>query len=235
MEAILGETGTTLADWALVATAIAAVLIAAAVPASAYLRRPDLRLTETNVANESHVESDGLAYLRLVVENGPRKRAAHRARVMVEGYRRQGEPEASLRRLTHPSLGWSSAVEAKSDETAAAVTVHSGSGRPIDLGRFIRAVRSPEGRLGRGADGNIAHFASGDPNASWHLMLGLHDLSLNDDRDKLPAGAWIVRLLVGADDGDAHRYDVHVTWSESRPDSQAVLDEAIEHLAIESV
>ena len=73
------------------------------------------------------------------------------------------------------------------------------------------------------------------PSASWRLVLGLHELSLNDDRDKLPAGAWIVRLLVGADDGDAHQYDVHVAWSESRPDSQSALDEAIEHLAIASV
>jgi len=91
-------------DWAIV-TAVAAVLIPAAVPLSAYVRRPKLRLTEKDAARHSHVESDGLAYLRLVVENAPRKRAAHGTRVIVEGYRQLGESEDEFHSLAHPLLG----------------------------------------------------------------------------------------------------------------------------------
>lgn len=224
-----------MADWALVVTAVAAVLTAAGVPLSTYLRRPKLRLTETDAARHSHVESDGLAYLRLAVENAPHKRAAHGTRVIVEGYRRQGEAEEELRSLAHPSLGWPSAVEARTDATVAAVTIHSGSGRPIDFGRFIRARRTAGDRLERTAEGHVVHRPTGDPDATWHLILGLHDLSISDDRDKLRPGPWIIRLLVGADDGDAYRCDVHVAWSESLPSSQAVLEEALGRLAIVSV
>jgi hypothetical protein len=229
------DTGPAWADWAVVATAVAAVLIAAAVPLTAYLRRPNLRLIEEGAARHSHIESDGLAYLRLVVENGRRRRAAKETRVIVEGYRPQGQSEGELVSLAHPSLGWPSAVEARSEATVAAVTVYSGAGRPVEFGRFIRAKRTADGRLMRGPVGNIAQYASGDPDATWHLMLGLHDLDILDDRDKLPPGRWIVRLLVGADDGDAHRYDVHVAWNESSPDADTVLRDALERLAIERV
>jgi hypothetical protein len=225
-------------DWSLVVTsvtAIAAVLIAAAVPATGYIRRPKLQITERDARRHSQVESDGLGYLRLVVENAPRRRAAHGTRVIVEGYRRQGDSERELRSLAHPLLGWPSAVEAMTEATVAAVSVYSGADRPIDFGHFIRARRSPEGRLQRGAAGNIAHTASGDPDATWHLILGLHNLSINDDRDKLPPGRWIVRLLVGADDGDASRCDVHIAWDESVGSSELVLEQALERLAIESV
>jgi hypothetical protein len=223
------DAGPTWAEWAVVVTAAAAVVIAVAVPVTAYLRRPSLRLIEEGAARHSHIESDGLAYLRLVVENGRRRRAAKETRVIVEGYRRQSESEEELRSLAHPSLGWPSAVEARL--TAAAVTIYSGSGRPVEFGRFIRARRSPEGRLAREAE-HIAHYATGDPDATWHFMLGLHELSISDDRDKLPPGQWIVRLLVGADDGDAYRCNVHLAWNESSPDAETVLRDALEHLAI---
>lgn len=229
------ETTPSVADWALVATAVAAVLIAVAVPLSAYWRRPNLRLTERGARRHSHVEADGHGYLRLVVENARRNRAAKGTRVIVEGYRRQGEAEQELISLAHPSLGWPSAVEARADATVAAVTVHSGSGRPIEFGRFMRVVRGADDRLARGALGEIRQWPSGNPNATWHLLLGLHELSILDDRDKLPPGQWIVRLLVGADDGDARRYDVHVAWIESRPSARSVLDEALERLSIERV
>lgn len=58
---------------------------------------------------------------------------------------------------------------------------------------------------------------------------------ISDDRDKLPPSQWIIRLPVGADDGDAYRCDVHLAWSESRPSAQSVVDEALERLAIVSI
>jgi hypothetical protein len=231
------ESGTSLADWALVATAVFAALVAAAVPVSAYWRRPKLRLTEEGAARHSHVEADGAGYLRLVVANARRKRAAHATRVVVEGYRAQAAAPGELRSLAHPSLGWPSAVEARADATVAAVTVYSGSGRPIELGRFIYARATSNGRLERRPTGSVVRYRPGGKvgGATWYLVLGLHDLDILDDRDKLPPDEWVIRLLVGAEDGDAKRYDVHVAWSADASSVRAVLDEALERLGVEAV
>lgn len=66
-------------------------------------------------------------------------------------------------------------------------------------------------------------------------MLSLHELSILDDRDKLPPGEWVIRLLVGANDGDARRYDVHVAWSGDAIDGAVVLAEGLERLHVERV
>ena len=69
--------------------------------------------------------------------------------------------------------------------------------------------------------------------AEWHLTLELHNLDLYDDRDKLAPGEWVIRLLVGADDGDAQAYDVHIAWSAGIGNNPpAVLDEALERFEI---
>jgi hypothetical protein len=217
-------------DTAQVVAAVFAVLAAIAIPATAYLRRPSVRLTEKGAARHSRVEGNDVALLRLVVENPRRRRAARGTRVIVEGYRRSDQRDDELVSLANPSLGWPSAIEG----TAGAVTVFSGTGRPIGLGRFARARRYPDGRLVKAHDGSIAGYAANDPEgASWHLVLDLHNLSLTDDRDKLPPGEWVIRLLVGADDGDARAYDVHVAWSGDAAEPPDVLREALKRLHVE--
>ena len=53
-----------------------------------------------------------------------------------------------------------------------------------------------------------------------------------NDRDKLPPGEWVIRLLVGADDGGASRHDVHIAWSADAPDYRTVLAEALVRLEV---
>jgi hypothetical protein len=45
----------------------------------------------------------------------------------------------------------------------------------------------------------------------------------------------VIRLLLGADDGDAQQYDVHVAWSADASDGKTVLAEALDRLHVESV
>lgn len=223
--------GWDLATLAQIVAAVFAVLAAIAIPLTAYRRRPHVRLTEDGAKRHSHVEADGVGYLRLVVANKRRRRAARGTRVIVEGYRLQTDPETELVSLSHPSLRWPSAVEAAAEAT---LTVYSGSSRPIGLGQFVRAVRGANERLVRGSANNIAHFAADNSEgATWHLCLALHNLDILDDRDKLSAGAWVIQLLVGADDGDAHRYDVHIAWDgNSAQTAEQVLAAALGRLDV---
>jgi hypothetical protein len=60
------------------------------------------------------------------------------------------------------------------------------------------------------------------------------ELDILNDRDKLPPGDLVIRLLLGADDGDAQEYDVHVAWSGDAADGKTVLAEALNRLQVES-
>jgi hypothetical protein len=138
-------------DWAQVAAAAFAAGAALAIPVTAYRRRPSLKLTEKEATRHSRVEGDERAYLRLLVSNERRHRAAQGTRVLVEGYRRQSESESELVSLAYPALEWPSE---RADEPT--VTVYAGAGRPVGLGKFVRARRTPEGRLIQGSGGAIS-------------------------------------------------------------------------------
>ena len=83
----------------------------------------------------------------------------------------------------------------------------------------------------------LYHRADPDdlPEATWHLVLAIHKASFGDDRDKLPADEWVIRLLVGADDGDARAYDVHVAWSADTRDPLDLYQEVLDRLHVERV
>ena len=67
----------------------------------------------------------------------------------------------------------------------------------------------------------------------WQLRLGLGGgLVIADYREYLPPGEWIIRLTVGADDGAARTYDVHISWDGSESDPGAALDNALDRLAV---
>ena len=98
--------GPSVADWAQVGIAVAVGLVAAAIPLSAFLRRPAIYLSEKGASLESHVEADGIPYVRLLVGAERWHRTAKATRVTVVGYRRQAEK--SWTSLAHPALGWPS-------------------------------------------------------------------------------------------------------------------------------
>lgn len=230
---------------ATVLAAVFAVAIAALVAVMPYARRPKLSLVEDTDKTHSHVETtpEGrIPYLRILASNENHRRAAQNTRVLVEGYRRNaaGGPFTTL---GHPSLAWPSAPEA---DATAALTVFAGGPRPIGFGRLIRVRIDDNGKLMRPSGGIGAivrgwpHFkddSEGDPPAvGWYLWLDLaFAQSLHDDRDKLPPveSGYIIRLLIGADDGAARKFDVHINWDgDPKLNADEVLASALDHLAV---
>ncbi|HSS74341.1 MAG TPA: hypothetical protein VLK53_12325 [Gaiellaceae bacterium] len=234
-------------DVATVTTATAGLVVAGLVAFMPYLRRPRLSLAEDADKTHSRVEETpvgSMPYLRILAGNGKRRRAAQGTRVMVEGYRPLSEDGEGMTTLGHPSLAWPSAPEA--DETAA-ITVFAGGYRPLGLGRLVRVRLADNGEMMRPGvglpDGRVVpgppHYEtdSGELFAvGWYLWLDLaFGQDLSDDRDKLPPreGGYLIRLLIGADDGAARTYDVHVGW-DGNPDLSAdeVLASALDHIAV---
>ena len=175
------------------------------------------------------------------MRNAKGKRSAKQARVVLDGYRPAGSTDP-LERLGSPFLGWPSAFGQDSDSYVS--VVFSDAVRPVGLGRFGRVRVNPDDerrerearytmRVGEIVDpGPVRHFPDA-PDARWHLHLELADqFQITDERDWLSPGSWTVRLIVGADDGDARAYDVDLAWTGDEPDAQAVLRAALGSLKV---
>lgn len=245
---IVGETWV---DVAGVITAVAGITIAGLVAFMPFARRPKLAIEEDPDRANSRVESSGqggLPHVRLLVTNSKHRRSAKGTHVLVEGYTVVGSHQPALTTLGHPSLEWPSSAEGAA---TGAVTVFAGGARPITLGYFIR-VRRDESRGGllrpTGVDEQgrqvvgLPHWARaedwGKPDVEgWYFKFALHPgLDINDDRDKLPPvdDGYVIRLLVGADDGRARTFKVHLDWDgDPMLQPQQVLDSGLKHLAVE--
>jgi hypothetical protein len=111
--------------------------------------------------------------------------------------------------------------------------------RPVDFGSLYPIKRDSSGAIitaplgDNEPDGSIPRPAAFLPSqgGTWHLRLGI-ELRIADYREFLPPGAWIVNLVVGADDGSAHTYDVHVAWRGEVLDPRDALDYLLDHLEI---
>lgn len=240
------------ASWLDVATAVTAVggiLIAALVAAMPFARRPRLSITEDPERVHSRVEdttAGHLPHVRLLVANEKRRRAAQGTRVLVEWYQARNGERVSL---SHPSLGWPSAPE--SERATASVVVFAGGHRPVSLGRLIRVQVDDDGGVFRadvytqslsaamGAR-RFPHFDKLEPDderdARWFLYLA--ELDVNDDRDKLRPveNGYVIRLLVGADDGAARSFEVDIAWDgDPQLSAEEVLASALDHLAVREV
>lgn len=234
-------------DWG-TAVPIAISLIALAVSVAAlvipYLRRPSLSLHKDYEATHSRVEGNGVPYLRLLVENERGKRSAKHARAVLDGYRPQASRDP-LERLGSPFLGWPSVSGQDSDSYVE--VIFSNAERPVGLGQFRRVKLRGDGMIERyprySTDGvelagpgelpDVVNFGSDDPDAEWRLHLELADgLQIIDERDWLPPGAWTVHLIIGADDGDAHAYEVDIDWKGDEEDAGAILTAALGSLSV---
>jgi hypothetical protein len=97
--------------------------------------------------------------------------------VIVEGYRRQGEPVGEFTTLGHPSLLWPSASEI----ATAAVTVFAGGRRPITLGLLTRTEWRAGGGLIIPEGGLYSHhardvdYAVPYPHTAWYLVFAIGD------------------------------------------------------------
>jgi hypothetical protein len=239
--------GQAVLDWLPVLLSGAAILISVAALIVPYLRRPSLALRDDPEQTHSHVEGDEIPipHVRLLVRNAKRRRSAKNARVVLDGYRTAGSTDP-LTRLGSPFLGWPSIFGQSSDSYVS--VVFSDAARPVGLGRFFRVRVNPDGRrerveqyrqdLGAPTDRDtiaIRHFPDPEaaPDAEWHFHLELADNAwIKDERDWLSPGSWTVRLIVGADDGDAHAYLVDVGWKGDELDPQTVLTAALDSLSV---
>jgi hypothetical protein len=201
-----------LATWAQVATAVFAVLIAALVPLSAYLRRPKVTLGEDERGESSEIAGGVEPRVRLLARNARRRRAAHKTTVELVGYRRKTETEWKW--LGNLPLHWTGT------STEVAVTVYSGATRPLELGSLF--WKPPEGWLppGYAASGPEALKAAMDEASVWTFQPALHPGGMIP----LAPGARVLRLVVGAEDGDASTYDVDVSCRGDDPDPHAAFD-----------
>jgi hypothetical protein len=226
---------TTWVDVAQGIAAVAGIVVATLVAWMPYARRPKLRVEEDPDRSNSRVEASGLGglpHLRVLVSNAQRRRAAQGTRVLVEGYSEQGSQDAPTT-LGHPSLEWPTTRE---DAAATgAVTVFAGARRPITLGYFVCGQRDAGGEFQVAT--NPDYLSRNPAGWVWHLKLTI-GFDINDHRDKLPAvdGGYVIRLLVGADDGAARRFDVDINWDgDPTLTPVQVLDSALDKLAVREV
>jgi hypothetical protein len=213
---VLGEATT----WPIVLSAIAAglaVIAAVAIPLTSFARRPKLSLAEDEPRVHTRIEGNGLPWLRLIVRNRKRRRAAHGTRVLLDHYRKN-EPGADMVTMGSPALGWTSVFGSE------AAIVFAGGQRTVDLGVLVPGWRG-ESRF-VAADPQKASGAT-DDDLHWELRLHpAQQFEVLDQRDVLQptTNGYTVRLVVGADDGAARTYDVDVNWLAKAKDAAEALD-----------
>lgn len=181
--------GTSLVEWLSATGALLPVLVGLVALAVTFWRRPNLTLQA--MPEHSRVERDpsntALPFLRLVARNGRWHRASQGTRVLVEHVQPVGEEKVYL---GSPPLGWASAA----DQVDVSVVIFPDGARTVDLGRF---------------DSYIAP----DQTDEWCLKLVPY-LEIFESRNRLLAqdDGYIIRVVIGSDDGRARRYDVRVNW-----------------------
>jgi hypothetical protein len=198
------------AVWLSAGAAAIAGLAAVLVPLTAFLRRPRLALQVDEDGIQSRVE-EGTPYIRLLVSNPRWVRAAHGTRVLVEYYRARS-PRGEIVTLGHPQLGWTSVPPERHESTV----IFAGASRAVDFGTLLRGPLS----------GLFFDSSQKDPPEPWDLMLPISGLAPADERHILSGekDGYVVRLLVGDDDGRARRYDVEVAWDARAVSPEAALD-----------
>lgn len=215
--------------WALLVSlfALAASIGAYVLP---HYRRPKLSLRPDSSCEHSHVEGDAVPYFRALVHNAKGKRSAKHARVVHDGHKLIDDRRYT--RIGSPFLAWPSTFGQES--AFYADVVFADAERPVGIGRFTRVKLDSDGKLVRAfpsADAPVIHFPS-DPQATWYLHLELGKWSVTDERDWLAPGTWSIRLLLGADDGDAQAYIMTVGWRGDETDGEAVLSAALDSVRI---
>jgi len=101
------------------------------------------------------------------------------------------------------------------------VVVFAGGRRPVDFAALDRPIRDAKGRVTQ---------VGGASSGPWELRLTLamhgRGVFISNFREILPPrpSGYTVRLLVGADDGAARRFDVDVNWDGDAADPAAALE-----------
>jgi hypothetical protein len=180
-----------------------------------YCSEPSLSLEVDSEAIHTRVEADRAPYIRLMVKNARGRRAATGSRVILWSYRKADVAETSVS-LAGPELGWPSTAIRPGD----GAVIFGGTSRPIDFGWLGVAPAGP---------GLPTQLVPGDPlpkGSVWWLQFALGE----EQRLAIPRamvapapGGYTVRLIVGADTGKAHTFDVSVRWLSDATDPESAL------------
>jgi hypothetical protein len=219
---------TTWVDLGSLLVGLGALAVAGAVPLTRHFRAPSLTLHEDTPRLHSHVEGNGLPYVRLVVRNKGWRRVARQARLFAAWYAEQGLTTSPLT-MGSPELSWTSLVR---DDAL----VFPAGERPVDLGILFPATRDNFGQLVESHPDDDAETIIKLRRGEWQFKFALaHNLLIVDRREFVPPtpNGYVVRVELGAEEGPARRYDVHVNWDGKARDAQAALDSV--QLAIERV
>jgi hypothetical protein len=204
-------------------TAVVAVLIAAPVPLSAYLRRPKLTLAMDARGEYTVLRRPNEARIPLLAHNARRRRAAHGTRVELIGCR------SELEGVLDATEGWAwygnLPFRWTGRATEGAATVYAGATRPVDFLSLSKGLprdwQPPP---------DLANQPAAEPQAEvdrksvWLLHLGVREGATV----ALSPGRWVIRVLIGAREGDAATYDVAIEWS-----GATTLDAAFNSLELE--
>jgi hypothetical protein len=182
---LVEQSGTTWVEWVGALGTFATVAAAIGVAAVTFWRRPKLSLHEgrEHWHMEQSVLQQAIPYIRLLARNAGLRRSSHGTRVLVEHYRRVGGQRVYL---GSPSLGWTSAL----DQVDSAVVIFPAGERAVDLGVLQDLITD---------DGN-----------EWCFNLA-PNIGIFQGRNVLRAdtNGYIIRVVIGSNDGRARRYDVH--------------------------
>lgn len=211
--------------------AAAGVVVAGLVALMPYVRRPYLTLELDNDGVYTRMEYRDRAYypvVRLLVRNRRRRRAAIGVRVLVDGYwpraphvkpdRRAMSRDEHMARvifgahmvgLGHVALRW----PVRSEAEAPAATVFAGARRPVDLGYLTPMWRGPDGEPT--FDAVALQQVRTPESLGWCFSLAVASEGTGSDFAYVltprPDG-YTLRLVVGADDGPAHVFDLDLDW-----------------------
>jgi hypothetical protein len=209
-----------------IAVASLGVATAAAIPLTAYFRRPLLKLRLGILGYESRLEGarSEIPWFRLIASTGRFRRSAKGSCVLVDRYVTTSPATAphvlpGVQILGYPTLGWTSSIEGTD-----AVVVFSGSSRLVDFGQLSLTVRSPN-------DPKRIVVIGGDPQKqialgafwSFQFLLAMHNphppgrpsgIYLSDLREFLPPnpGGYSALIVAGADDSRSKHYLVTLDW-----------------------
>ena len=214
--------GLTTGEWIELAVAIGTIALAAAAFTQMFAEvrsRPDLTLELDTDDIQTRLEGPGMPWIRLMVRNRKRRRAATGTRVLVDQYREKAS-RASPVSLAGPELGWPSTHLAEGEGPV----VFGGTARPLDFGAL------GAGRID-GPRGNVMSLMQTPetlPDGYWwwfRFTLAMHARRQFIGREFLPpkGGGYTTRLTVGADEGKARTFDVEFDWIGDAPTAEAAL------------
>jgi hypothetical protein len=177
--------------------------------------RPSLTLVEDAERIDTAVEMMYFPWVRLRVRNARGKRTAHGTRALVKSFRpaiHAGEPTS----LAGAELGWPSTELAP----GAGAVIFGGQDRPLDFGTL--GIGRPDAASAGAKMGGMLDLPD---NAQWWFRFTLAR-ELLIERAFLPPipGGYIAEIVVGADEGNAHVFEVAFNWNALAPTPDTALD-----------